>query len=286
MEQYDLLVIGGGPAGLSAAVNGRRRNKRVLLVSKEKVSSKLRQAHRVDNYLGFFAISGAELAARYREHAEAEGVEIKDDEIRNFWPEEGGFQAMGKEQLYAAKTVIIASGTPQKASIPGEEKLVGKGVSYCATCDGMFFRGKRVFFLSELEEGEKDANFLADICQQVYYLPRYQGDYRGLDPRIEVVSGRVLRLHGEERLTKVETSAGVYEVEGVFIERASLPLDSLMPELVLENGFIKVDRMMRTNLPGVFAAGDCTGKPWQIAKAVGEGLVAALSAVDYLASLS
>ncbi|HHT06037.1 MAG TPA: NAD(P)/FAD-dependent oxidoreductase [Hydrogenispora sp.] len=286
MEQYDLLVIGGGPAGLSAAVNGRRRNKRVLLVGKEKVSSKLRQAHRVDNYLGFTAISGADLAASYREHALAEGVELKEDEIRNFWLEEGGFQAMGKEHLYAAKTVIIASGTPQKASIPGEENLVGKGVSYCATCDGMFFRGKRVFFLSELEEGEKDANFLADICAQVYYLPRYKGDYRSLDPRIEVVSGRVLRLHGEERLTKVETSAGEYEVEGAFIERASLPLDSLMPDLALENGFIKVDREMRTNVQGVFAAGDCTGKPWQIAKAVGEGLVAALSAVDYLATLA
>jgi len=246
----------------------------------------LRQAHRVDNYLGFSAISGADLAAGYREHALAEGVEFQEDEIRNFWPEEAGFQAMGKEQLYAAKTVIIASGTPQKASIPGEERLVGKGVSYCATCDGMFFRGKKVFYLSELEEGEKEANFLADLCDQVYYLPRYKGDYQALDPRIQVVSGRVVRLHGEERVTAVETSAGEYAVDGVFIDRASLPLDSLMPDLELENGFIKVDRQMRTNVPGVFAAGDCTGKPWQIAKAVGEGLVAALSAVDYLATFA
>jgi thioredoxin reductase (NADPH) len=282
---YDLLVIGGGPAGLSAAVNGRRRNKEVLLVGKETVSNKLRQAHRVDNYLGIPQISGAELAAKYREHAVAEGVDLKEDDIQSLWSEDGVFQVMGKTQLYAAKAVIIATGTPQKASIPGEESLVGKGVSYCATCDGMFFRGKKVFFLSELEEGEKEANFLADICEQVYYLPRYKGEYTALDPRITVVSGRPLRFHGEERLMGVETSADQYEVEGVFIERASLPLDRLMPGLALEKGFIKVDRQQQTNVPGVFAAGDCTGKPWQVANAVGEGLVAALSAVDYLTSL-
>ncbi|HBR29961.1 MAG TPA: thioredoxin reductase [Firmicutes bacterium] len=281
---YDLLIIGGGPAGLSAAVNGRRRNKQVLLVGKEAVSNKLRQAHRVDNYLGIPQISGAELAAKYREHAVAEGVELKEDEIQNLWSEEGVFQAMGKTELYTAKAVIIATGTPQKASIPGEERLVGKGISYCATCDGMFFRGKKVFFLSELEEGEKEANFLADICAEVYYLPRYKGEYTALDPRITVVSGRPLRFHGEDKLTAVETSAGQYEVEGVFVERASLPLDRLMPGLSLENGFIKVDRQQQTDVPGIFAAGDCTGKPWQIANAVGEGLVAALSAVDYLAT--
>ncbi|HHT48486.1 MAG TPA: NAD(P)/FAD-dependent oxidoreductase [Firmicutes bacterium] len=284
MEPYDLLVIGGGPAGLSAAVNGRRRNKRVLLVGKETVSNKLRQAHRVDNYLGLPEISGVELAAKYRKHAVAEGVDLLEDEIQNLWAEEDVFQAMGKTQLYVAKTVIMATGTPQKVSLPGEEELAGKGVSYCATCDGMFFRGKKVFVLSELEEGEKEANFLADLCTEVYYLPRYQGEYKGLDPRIKVVSGRVLRLLGEEKLTGVETSTGRYEVDGVFIERVSLPLDRLLPDLALENGFIQVDRRQRTNVPGVFAAGDCTGKPWQIAKAVGEGLVAALSAVDYLAN--
>lgn len=284
MEPFDLMVIGGGSAGLSAAVTGRRRNKRVLLVGKEAVSNKLRQAHQVDNYLGLPGISGADLAAKYRNHAVAEGVQLEEDEIQNLWLEEGLFQVMGKTRLYTAKTVVIATGAPQKVSLPGEEALVGKGVSYCATCDGMFFRGKKVFVLSELVEGEKEANFLADLCAEVFYLPRYPGEYKGLDPRIKLVSGRVLRLLGEEQLTGVETTAGRYEVEGFFIERASLPLDRLLPELELENGFIRVDRQQRTNLPGVFAAGDCTGKPWQIAKAVGEGLVAALSAVDFLAT--
>ncbi|NLW56383.1 MAG: NAD(P)/FAD-dependent oxidoreductase [Firmicutes bacterium] len=280
---YDILVVGSGPAGLSAAVNARRRNKQVLVVGKEMHSNKLRQAHRVDNYLGIPQIKGLDLAAKYREHAQDEGVELKTDELLNLWVEKDGFQGMGKNVLYQAKAVILAVGTPQKASIPGEEELVGKGVSYCATCDGMFYRGQQVLVYSEVVEGEKEANFLADLCAKVYYLPRYQGPYTDLDSRVELLSGRLVRLHGTEQLTGVTTSTGEYEVEGVFIERAGLPLDRLLPGLEMENGAIKVDRRMATNIPGVFAAGDCTGKPWQIAKAVGEGQVAALAAVDYLA---
>ena len=279
---YDILVVGGGPAGLSAALNGRRRNKRVVLVGKEESSNKLRQAHRVDNYLGLPEITGLALAEKYKAHAVDNGVEIKNDEILNLSWEDGVFQGMGKNEIYQARSVILATGTPQKATIRGEEQLVGKGVSYCATCDGMFFRGKKVFFLSELVEGEKEANFLADLCDKVYYLPRYKGEYNNLDSRIEIISGRPIEFHGKERLTGVTTSEGSYEVEGVFIERASLPLERLLPGLQMESDAIKVNRQMAPSIPGVFAAGDCTGRPWQIAKAVGEGLVAALAAVDYL----
>ena len=280
---YDLLIIGSGPAGLSAAVNGRRRNKQVLVVGKERISNKLRQSHRVENYLGLPGISGVDLAGKYKEHALAEGVEIKNEEIINLWPEEGIFQAMGRNEQFQGRTVIIATGIPQKASIPGEGELVGKGVSYCATCDGMFFRGKKVFFYSELEEGEKEANFLADLCDHVYYLPRYKGEYRQLDPRIQILSGRLQGFVGEGKLTAVSTSQGEYPVEGAFIERAGLPLDQLLPGLEMVEGAIKVNRQRETNIPGIFAAGDCTGKPLQVAKAVGEGRIAALAAADYLA---
>lgn len=279
---YDLLVIGGGPAGFSAAINGRRRNKQVILITKETVSSRLRQAHRVDNYLGMPKISGAEMAERFRRHAAEEGVELREDEILNLWREEGRFFGMGKNDRYEARAVILATGVPQKASIDGEAGLVGRGVSYCATCDGMFFRKKKVALISQIPEGEKEANFLADICEKVFYLPQYKGEYN-LDPRIEIISGRPVSINGTERVSGLTTSQGEYEVEGVFIERASLPLDQLFPGLEMKDEAIKVNRIMETNIPGLFAAGDCTGKPWQIAKAAGEGQIAALSAVDYLA---
>ena len=279
---YDLLVIGGGPAGLSAALNARRRNKRVLLAAKETISSKLRPAGRIENYPGLPGVSGLELAERFREHAVAAGVEILSEEVIGIQPQEGGFFVIGKKESYEAAAVILATGALQKASLPGETELAGRGVSYCATCDGMFFRDRDVMVISQLPAGEEEATFLAGICRKVYYLPEYEGEYH-LPPGVELVNGKALRLEGEERLERVITTAGEYQVAGVFIERPGLPPEQLCPGLAMADGAIQVDRRMATNIPGLFAAGDCTGRPWQIAKAVGEGQVAALSAVQYLA---
>lgn len=279
---YDILIIGGGPAGYSAAINGRRRNKEVVLVSKEQMSNRLRQAHRVDNYLGLAEVSGTEMAEKFRLHAVREGVEIREDEILNLWQEDQVFHGLGKNGQYDARSVILAIGVPQKAAIEGEADFVGRGVSYCATCDGMFFRGQKVAFISQLPEGEKEANFLADLCKKVFYLPQYKGDF-DLDPRIEVISGKPKKIYGIERVSGLITSDQEYEVGGVFIERAGIPLDRLYPGLEMREDAIKVSRDMSTNVPGIFAAGDCTGKPWQISKAAGEGQIAALSAVDFLA---
>jgi len=279
---YDLLVVGGGPAGLSAALNARRRNKKVLLVAKETISSKLRPAGRIENYPGLPGVSSPELAERFREHAVAAGVEIKKEEVINIQPQESGFFVMGKNEGFEAAAVILATGAPQKATLPGEVELAGRGVSYCATCDGMFFRGRDVMVISQLPAGEEEAAFLAGICRKVYYLPEYKGEYN-LPPGVELVNGKALRLEGEGQLERVVTTAGEYKVAGVFLERAGLPPEQLYPGLAMADEAIQVDRRMATNIPGLFAAGDCTGRPWQIAKAVGEGQVAALSAVQYLA---
>jgi len=285
MQEYDIIIIGGGPAGLTAALYARRAGKTVLLLEKATFGGQATFSPKIENYPGIAAISGNDLADKLIEQVLALGAEVELEEVVGLHTEGDEKIVISEYNKYRAKSVIIAAGAKhRRLGLPGEDNLVGEGISYCATCDGMFFRGKKVFYLSELEEGEKEANFLADICAEVYYLPRYKGEYTALDPRITVVSGRPLRFHGEDKLTAVETSAGQYEVEGVFVERASLPLDRLMPGLTLENGFIKVDRQQQTDVPGIFAAGDCTGKPWQIANAVGEGLVAALSAVDYLAT--
>ena len=156
---YDLLVIGGGPAGLSAALNARRRNKRVLLAAKETISSKLRPAGRIENYPGLPGVSGPELAERFREHAVATGVEIRKEDVLNLQRGKDGFFVMGKNESYEATAVILATGAPQKASLPGEAELAGRGVSYCATCDGMFFRDRDVMVISQLPAGEEEAAF-------------------------------------------------------------------------------------------------------------------------------
>jgi thioredoxin reductase (NADPH) len=285
MDIKDVMVIGGGPAGLSAAINVRRRNKSVVLISKEAISSKLWQAPRVENYLGLADISGEDLAERMRKHALEQGVAFVRDEVQSLWSDEGRFSGMGREAQYSSHVVILAVGVMQEAGIDGEQQLVGKGVSYCATCDGMFYRGKQVAMISQIPEGEEEARFLAELCERVFYLPQYPLK-QVVDPRIEIIKGKPLEIIGEGKVTGLRLKDTILEVDGVFIERPSVPMTKLLPDLAMDDGAIKVDREMRTNLPGVFAAGDCIGRPWQISKAVGEGQVAALSAVKYMETLT
>lgn len=281
MEPMDIMVIGGGPAGLSAAVNARRRNKRVGVIGKENMSSKLWQAHRIENYLGIPAIAGQELGNVMRNHAVAEGVEMIRDEVQNLWFENDTYTAMGREGQYTARAVVLGVGVVQEVGIEGEDRFVGRGVSYCATCDGMFYKGKRVAMVSYIPEGEEEAKFLAEVCEHVVYLPQY-GLRQVIDPRIEVLKKKPLEIIGDKKVEGVRTGDEIIPVEGVFIERPSVSMAKLLPDLKVEEGIVIVDREMRTNLLGVFAAGDCVGRPWQINKAVGEGQIAALSAVKYL----
>ncbi|HEX2954397.1 MAG TPA: FAD-dependent oxidoreductase [Bacillota bacterium] len=285
MEIMDMMIIGGGPAGLSAAVNARRRGKSVIVISKEEVSSKLWQAPHIENYLGIAGVSGKELAEKMKDHAAQQGVVFSRDEVQNLWREEESYIGMGRENQYSARSVILATGVLQGADIPGEESLIGKGVSYCATCDGMFYRNKPVAIIGYIPEAEEEARFLAGICSRVVFLPQY-GVRRVVDPRVEVLKGKPREIIGENKVEGLRVGETLLQVTGVFIERPGVPMARFLPDLAMENGSILVDREMRTNLPGVYAAGDCIGRPWQIAKAVGEGQIAALSAVHYLENIS
>lgn len=276
----DLLIVGAGPAGLSAAITARRRNKTVTVVGKEETSNKLRRAHLVENYPGLPATTGEELAARLRAHAAGAGAGLLRDEIQNVAPGGEFFTAYGRAGEYRARALILAPGVAQKTGIAGEERLLGRGVSYCATCDGMFFRGRDVAVVGYLPSALDEALYLAEICSRVYYLPQYAPvEASG---NLTVIEAKPRQILGEDAVTGLRTDRGELEVAAVFIEREALPADRLLPGLALGDGFISVDREQRTNLAGIFAAGDCTGRPWQIARAIGEGQVAALSAVDYL----
>jgi thioredoxin reductase (NADPH) len=278
---YDLIIVGCGPAGLSAAVNARIREKDFLLLGGDFCSPKLHKAPWIDNYLGIYHLTGEELRQNYLKHLKALDIKIHHRRVDTIYPVGETFQVLSKTDVFTARVVILATGLSSPKYLPGEQELLGKGVGYCATCDGPLYKGKKVIMIGEVEEAEEEANFLADICQEVLYIPRY-GEPKHLKDKVKVQEGKPRAIHGEGHFTALETDRGKYEADGLFIIRQVTPVQEILPGLEFEGNVIKVDRAMATNIPGVYAAGDCTGAPYQLAKAVGEGLVAALSAVKYI----
>jgi thioredoxin reductase (NADPH) len=279
------MVIGAGPAGLSAALNARVRNKSVAVVSRRLTSPSLEKAPWVDNYLGIERISGSELSGRFVEHARTAGAELIESDITGIFNLGDSFAALGSEREFSAKAVVIATGSVQEASIPGESELLGMGVSYCATCDGPLYKGKRVVVLGYTAHAIEEANFLAQICSEVTYVAARSikaEDRPELAEGIRVLKKRVLGIRGENKVEEVELDGETIPADGVFVVRDSIPVERLLEGIEVADGAIVVDREMATNVPGVFAAGDCTGRPYQVAKAVGEGLVAGLSAARYI----
>jgi thioredoxin reductase (NADPH) len=281
-EIFDIAVIGCGPAGLSAVLTGKNRNKNIVLFEHLDFSRKLQKAQAVDNYLGLPNITGKALMAQFASHALAHDPVVVKEKVANIFLTSPTFTLVTGQDTYEAKTVIIATGVVATTLFRGERELLGRGVSYCATCDGMLYRDKDVAVISYTPEGEHETNFLAEICRSVTYLPQYRGEYGVLTRGIKVVKDRPQAILGEEKVAELVTDGENIKTHGVFIMRQSDPVENIIPELELDGEVIKVTRQLTTNIPGVFAAGDCTGRPWQIAKATGEGLVAVLSAISYL----
>ena len=192
----------------------------------------------------------------------------------------GGVFATVGSQVYDGKALILAPGVQRQAKYPGEETYLGRGVSYCATCDGMLYRGKPVIVVGRSPDAPLEANYLKSLGCQVTYVAGQRPE--GLDGDVPFVQGSRLAVIGEQAVTALEVDGAKLPCAGVFILRQAVAPTDLLPQLETENGTIRVDRAMATNLPGVYAAGDCTGGPLQVAKAVGEGHVAALSACAWL----
>ena len=278
---YDIAVIGSGPAGLSAAVNARARGKSVLVVGNDYRESPLYRAERVDNYLGMPGRTGAGLMEDYRRHAEAMEVDLRTGRVLNIMQMDGtSYLSIGSD-METAKAVVLATGVTRGKKLPGEVRYLGRGVSYCATCDGMLYRGRPVVVVDLAPDAAEEANFLQGIGCQVTYVSAKRPE--GLVPAIQWVRRTGgLEILGEDTVTALRVGEAELPTQCVFLLRSAFPPADLLPDLALEDGYITVDRRMRTNLPGVFAAGDCTGLPLQLAKAVGEGLVAGQSAAEYV----
>ena len=285
MERYDIAVIGTGPAGLEAAITAKVRNKSVLLLGNKGSSDKVAKAHTIQNYLGLPNVSGEDMAKAFLDHAKGMGVEITEDKVNAVYSMGQYFAIQCHGGDYEASSVIVAAGMSTMKPFAGEMENLGRGVSYCATCDAALYKGRTAIIVAYSAEDEEEAEFLAERADKVYYLPQY--DYAGnLGGNIEVsVDVKPSSIAYNDGVATLETDKGAFKADGIFILRQQIAPSQLVPGLQMDGNHISVDRSMATNIKGLFACGDITGAPYQYIKAAGEGNVAALSAVSYLAEL-
>ncbi len=300
-ECYDLVIIGSGPAGLSAAIYARRARLHALVLEKEMISGgQVLTTEEVDNYPGLPGMNGFALGTKFREHADALGAVFAEDEVVKISRTEDVIEVEGREKSYKTKTVIIATGAMhRKLGVFGEEELAGMGVSYCATCDGAFFRKKTVAVVGGGDVAIEDAVFLSRMCEKVYLIHR-RDELRGakvLQERlfalenVEVIWDSVVeKIEGTEKveglcLKNVKSGQALHlAVNGVFIAVGIKPLSSAFEGVVeMENGYIRAGEDGKTSVPGIFAAGDVRTKALrQIITAAADGANAVTSVERYL----
>ncbi|MBR0104422.1 MAG: FAD-dependent oxidoreductase [Firmicutes bacterium] len=273
----DVAIIGCGPAGLSAAINVVQNGKNAVVFGKGPDAALLWKAEKVDNYLGIPDVTGKELMEKFYDHAIKKGVEFNERKVSQIMQTGDCFSINAENNIYNAKAIILATGVERTQLVKGESKFVGSGVSYCASCDAMLFMDKTVFVTLESESGEAEARILSDLCRKVYFLPKYEFT-KPVPKNVEILSGSLEEIMGKGYVSAVKVNGKEIKCDGVFLLRESVPPSSLIFSLATIGELIQVDEQMQTNIKGVYAAGDCTGKPFQIAKAVGEGLIAGIKA--------
>ena len=283
-NRYDIAIIGSGPAGLSAALNAKIRKKNFILFGNKDLTSKLVKAHKINNYLGFYNRSGKEIADEFSRHIDEMGIEITEERVNNIYAMGDYFGIMVNDKMYEATSVILATGVQYGRLLDGEERFLGKGVGYCATCDAPLYKNKVVTIIAYNKHDEEEANFIASIASKVYYVPMYDEEVE-VDDSIEIVKGIPVEVIGEEKVKKLKLKDREIETDGIFILRDSVSPGQLVPGIKIVDNHIDVTRSMETSIKGCFAAGDVVGKPYQYIKSAGEGNIAALSAVSYLDSL-
>ena len=283
-ERYDIAIVGSGPAGLSAALNAKIRKKSFIIFGNDDLSGKLVKAHEINNYLGFYGMSGKAIKEEFEKHIKAMDIRITNERVNNIYAMGSYYALMVNDKMYEATSVILATGIQYGKLFPGEERLLGKGVGYCATCDAPLYKDKVVTIIADSKNEEEEANFISTIASKVYYIPTYKDEVE-VDSSIEVVKDTPVEIVGEDKVEKLVLKSREIETDGLFILRDSISPGQLVPGLKIQDNHVEVDRSMKTNLKGCFAAGDIVGKPYQYIKSAGEGNIAALSAVSYVDAL-
>ena len=275
----DSIIIGGGPAGISAAINLKLLGKDFKWFGT--LSKKVERAELIKNYIGFPAVNGEQLSAAFIEHIKSMDISPSEEVVNGVYQTDGQFTVLVQDKSFEAKTVILCLGVQTAKPIDGEEEYLGRGVSYCATCDGFLYKGKKIAVLVTDKRFEHEAEFLANLSEKAYVIPLYKG-YEIKSGKATVILKSPLSVTGDMRVKKVNFKDESLDIDGMFILRGSISPKTLLHGLKIEDGHIAVNRDCSTDIKGVFAAGDCTGRPYQYAKAVGEGNIAAHSVVNYL----
>lgn len=278
---HDLLIIGSGPAGVSAALNARVRGLDFLWFGSRALSPKIEKAERIMNYPGLSDVTGTEMRDALLHQIDDLGISVLEERVNAIYDMGGYYTALVNEKMYEARAILLATGVAGTREILGESRLLGRGVSYCATCDGALYRGKRIAVVCTDASLEEEIEFLADLAEEVFLCTSYRECGVRRD-NVRHVVGYPTEILGEDRVTSITCAGEKVEVDGVFCLRPCVAPSALLPGLEAEGGHIRVDRQQRTNLAGCFAAGDCTGRPYQYAKAVGEGNVALHGVLQYL----
>ena len=295
MDRFDVLIIGAGPSGLSAGIYAKRANLSVAVFEKSTPGGKVNTATKIENYAGIASISGPELAFQIYEHAMNMGVNIKSEEILSIDKKDNYFLVSTLKNKYETYSIIIASGlSNKKMQLKNESTFEGRGVSYCATCDGNFFKNKNVAVIGNDDIAINEAMYLANLCSKVYYLTKqidkYDLEKLNRFSNIEVIdNAKAIAINGENSVSSL-----VYlkdEKEHEILVKGVFPLGEEVTNLrfllnlgvKIEKNFIVVDKNMATNVRGVFASGDVTNNPLkQIVTAAGDGAIAATSAIKYV----
>lgn len=284
MNRYDVVVIGAGPAGLSAALNVAIRRRSVLVVGPV-MSEKLKRAARIDNYPGMPGCTGEAMLMRFREQVEQLPVDFLTEQIRTVY-DMGEYIGILREngEILEAGAVILATGVSFGHPIPGEAHFLGRGVSTCATCDAALYRGRSVVVVGYNEYSLDEARFISEAASETVFINR-TGRPAELGDRIRVIEDKPLSVEGDETAERLRFKDFELEADGFFFIRDAVSSDALVPglELASDGIHVAVRADMSTNLQGIYACGDVTGKPYQIAIAVGQGQTAGLAAADFVA---
>lgn len=297
---YDMIIIGGGPGGLTCGIYAKRAEMDVLMLEKGFPGGQVMICDEIDNFPTQKGIKGMELAAKFYEHAQALGLEVQYEEVTGLEKEENCIKIRTYDKEFYSKTIVISTGaSPRKLNFKGEEEYFGKGISYCATCDGAFYKGKDVIVIGGGDTAVSDAIYLSKICNKVHIIHRREELRAAKSLQTKVFERDNIEIHWNsvpEEVTGKNTVSGlkiknvkteeesIINANGIFVLAGTIPNTDFIGGFVrTNNGYIVTDKNTETDIPGVFAVGDCTDKPFrQIITAAADGALACFSAEKYI----